>query len=237
MTVASASAERFDRRPTAVSGAAALVAGAVAMGLLAGTTAQRLALAATVVGAAAFALGGRRWQRDRGVVGAGLAVVGVLLAGAAAGYVATQPPEFVRRLELLPGLAGLVTLAAALLPVRFRWSRLLVDVGTGLLFVAVLTSGVARGASTTALLAAAAATILAWDAAENAVSIGGQIGAHGETDTGRAELVHVGVGWGVAAGGIAVALGVARLGVDDLPFAALVALLVAGVALALVTHR
>lgn len=67
---------------------------------------------------------------------------------------------------------------------------------------------------------AAAAAILAWDAAENAVSMGGQVGSGGATDSRRAELVHVGFSGVVA---VVAILGVARVGVDGLPFAALVA--------------
>jgi hypothetical protein len=113
----------------------------------------------------------------------------------------------------------------------------LVDAGTGLVFVAVLTSGVVHGTSTAALVVAGAAALLAWDASENAVSMGGQVGADGATTSGRAELVHVGMSGVVATSAVAGVLGVAHLGIAGLPFAALVALLVASVALALTYHR
>jgi hypothetical protein len=233
----SSTATPFDRRPTLASGAVGIGAGTLAIALVAGTAVQRLLLTATVVGVVSFALGGRLWQRDRSRVGAALALCGCLLGLVATGYAASQPSQFSHRLELLPGILGLWVLAAALLPLRFRWSRLLVDAGTGLMFVAVLTSGIVRGASTAALVVAAAATLLAWDVSENAVSMGGQIGSDETAATSRAEFVHAGMSGGVAVTAVVVVLGVARLGIDGLPFAALVALLVAAVTLTLVFHR
>jgi len=92
---------------------------------------------------------------------------------------------------------------------------------------------------TTALLLAALATIVARDAAENAVSVGGQIGGQRGARTVRAELAHVGVAaraW--ARGAVVVVLGVARLDIDGLPLArALVALIVGSVVLVLGSNR
>lgn len=227
----------FVSRPTLASGVVGIGAGTLAVALVAGTAVQRLLLTATVVGVISFALGGRLWQRDRNPIGIVVALCGSLVVLAGMGYAASQPSQFIHRLELLPGMLGLWVLGAALLPIRFRWSRLLVDAGTGSVFVAVLTSGIVRGASTAALIVAGAATLLAWDVSENAVSMGGQVGADATTDSSRAEFVHVGMSGGVAVSAIVVVLGVARLGIEGLPFAALVALLVAGITLTLVFHR
>lgn len=231
----SATAE-FRPLPTVVSGVIALVAAAVATGLIAETAAQRSVLAVAIVGVAAVAVGGRLWRLGHTVFGVVVALCGTLVVAVAVGEALSRPETVVGRLELLPAILGLWTLAAALVPVRLSRRRLLVDAGAALVFLAVVTSGVVRGASTPALVGAGAATILAWDAAENAVSIGGQVGSDPGTATARAELVHVGVTGGVAVGAVAVVLGVSRLGIDGLPFAALLALLVAGVVLALVAH-
>lgn len=234
MTSTSAASERpFVRRPTLVSSVVAVAAGLIAVGLIVETTGQRRLLGATMVGVAAFAFGGRLWKRGHDVTGAVLALCGSVLVVVTLVYTASQPPRLVGRLELLPGLLGLWILVAALVPIRFRWSRLCIDVGTGLLFVSVLTSGVARGASTAALVIAAAATILAWDAAENAVSIGHQIGGDAIRTTVGGELVHVGLSVAVAGVAAVVILGVESVGIDGLPFAALVALLVAVLAFVL----
>lgn len=227
----------FVPRPTLTSGAVSIGLGAIAVGLPAGTAVQRLLLAAAVVGVAGFALGGRRWQRNGDGIGVVVSLCGCLLLLVTVRYAMVQPSRISHRLEVVPGIVGLWILGSALLPLRFRWSRVLVDVGAGALFVSVLTSGILLGASTATLVVAAAATILAWDAAENAVSLGGQVGADAAADSRRAELVHVGVSTGVAGSIVVVVLGVASIGADGLPLAALVALLVASVVLTLAYHR
>jgi hypothetical protein len=128
-------------------------------------------------------------------------------------------------------------LGVALAPLWTAWSRRLVTLGSGLVFLGVLTAGVLRAVSPPTLVVAAAATVLAWDAADNAVSLGYQVGANSATATTRAELTHLGVSSAVGVGAVAVVVGIAWLGVDGLPFAALVALLVAGLLLALGTHE
>lgn len=225
------------RLPTLTSGALGIAVAALAVGLIAETETQRGILAIAVVGAAVFAIGGRLWNRGRRVIGAVSALCGVAVLLVAILDAAARPSQIVDRLELLPGIVGLWALAAALAPLRIRWSRTLIDVGTGSVFLGVLTSGVVRGASPPSLLIAGAATILAWDVAEHAVSVGGQVGARHVMATAREELVHAGLAGVVAVTAVAAVLGVDRLGIDGLPFASLLALVVAGVALSLVYHR
>jgi len=230
----------FVRRPAVASSAVALAAGSAAAALVADATLQREILRLAVVGVLAFGIGGRLVRRDGTALralGALVALGGGVVVLLAVGRAATQPPQVTNRLELLPGIAGLWTLSAALAPARFRWSRILIDIGTGLVFLGVLVTGVTQGAGATALLLATLATILGRDAAENAVSVGGQIGVQRGARTVRAELAHTGAAASVGVGAIAVALGVARLGVDGLPFGALVALVVGSVILVLGSDR
>ena len=231
---------RFVRRPAVASSVVALVAGSVAVALVADTTLQREILRLAVGGVLAFGIGGRLARRGGttlGALGALVALGGGLVVLIAMGQAATRPPQITHRVELLPGIVGIWTLSAALAPVRLRWSRALIDVGAGFVFLGVLVTGVTQGAGTTALLLATLATILAWDAAENAVSVGGQIGVQRGVSTVRAELAHAGVTASVGMGVIVVVLGVARLGIDGLPFGALVALIVGSVILVLGSDR
>lgn len=231
---------RFVRRPAVGSSVIALAAASVAAALVADATLQREILGLAVVGVLAFGLGGRSARHGGtalGVLGALVALGGGLVVLAAMGQAATQPPQVTHRIELLPGIVGLWTLSAALAPVRFGWSRALIDVGTGFVFLGVLVTGVTQGVGTAALLLATLATILAWDAAENAVSVGGQIGVQRGARTVRTELAHVGVAAGVGAGAVAVVLWVASLEIDGLPFGALVALVVGSVILVLGSNR
>ncbi|MFO7927767.1 hypothetical protein [Natronomonas sp.] len=227
----------FVRLPTITSSALGIVAAALAVGLIAETETQRGILAIAVLGAAVFVLGGRLWHRGRRVIGVVSALCGVAVLAVAVIDAAARPSQIVDRLELLPGIAGLWVLAVALAPLRIRWSRTLIDAGTGLVFLGVLTSGVVRGAPPPSLVAAGAATILAWDVTEYAVSVGGQVGARHVVATARGELVHASLSLIVAGVAAAAVLGVDRLGIDGLSFAALLALVVAGVALSLVYHR
>lgn len=237
MTAAVSAESAFVRQPTVVSTAAGVGAGVVAVGLIADTPIQRRILAVAVLAVVALVAGGQMRRRTPDTLGALLILCGAVLGLGAVVAAVSRPPQFIHRIELLPGVAGLLVLAVALLPLRFRWSRVLVDAGVGLLFLAVIGSGIVQGASAMALITAAAATIFAWDAAENAVSLGGQIGADSATDTTRTELVHLGFSAGIAAVIIMLILVIARVGIDSLPFGALVALLIASIALVIVYHR
>ncbi|WP_080509973.1 hypothetical protein [Halorubrum saccharovorum] len=231
---------RFVRRPTVASGVIALVAGSVAVALVADASLQREILRLAVVGVLAFGIGGRLVRRGVtafGALGALVALGGGLAVLVATGQAATRLPQVTHRIELLPGIVGLWMLSTALAPVRFRWSRALIDVGTGLVFLGVLVTGVTRGAGTTALLLATLATLLAWDAAENAVSVGGLIGGQRGREDRSGRTRSRGGRRGRRAAAIAVVLGVARLGIDGLPFGALVALVVGSVILVFGSNR
>jgi len=74
-------------------------------------------------------------------LGALIALGGGLVVLVAVGQAATQSPQVTHRVELLPGIVGMWTLSAALAPVRFRWSRALIDPGAGFVFLGVLVTG------------------------------------------------------------------------------------------------
>lgn len=225
----------FVRRPAIQSAGVSVAAGVLAIAIVADTPVQRRALAIALVGVVAFLGGGRLWRRGQRLGGGLLAATGTLGLLLALQLAALGPAQYIHRFELVPGVLGLWLLAAGVLPVRSGWERPLIDAGAGLLFVAVLTSGVVRGASVAALVVAGALTVLAWDAAENGVSVGDQLGTRASTRTG--ELVHVGGTAAVGCLAVVATLTVARLGIDGLSFAALAALLVAGIVLTLVYHR
>lgn len=230
-----ADASTFVRRPTPAGSALAVAASVVAVGLVADAAVQRRILAVAVAGVVAFAVGAGAWRRGHPLVGAVLATGGAVVALYGLALAGTRPTAHVHRFELLPGLLGAWLLAAGLAPVRVGWERRLVATGSGLVFLAVLTSGLVRTTSLTSLLVAGALTVLAWDAAENAVSLGAQMGSRARTR--RAELVHSAASALVAAVAVLLALSVHRLDVDGLPLAALAALLVAGVVLTLAYFR
>lgn len=218
-------------RPAVPGAVLAVLSGAVAVALLLDAAAQWQALGAELAGLALCGVGYAAWQRRDPALGAAVGLAGVALLAAGFFLAVTGPETATERVELLPGLVGLAILGAALLPIREGRERTLVTVGTALLFVGVVASGVFRGSPLLALLAASVATVVAWDAGEQAVSLGRQVGR--QAATARAVAAHS--GGTVLAGAVVVlaALGVYRLDVTGLSLTALVALLAAAFVLIL----
>lgn len=118
--------------------------------------------------------------------------------------------------------AGLVAIGV------FAGSRAAIDIGALALFAGVVFAA-AWSTSPILPLVGAVATVVAWDAAENGLNLGQQLGR--EADTGRAEVVHAAITAGV---GLAAAIGayaVYRLSAGNQPLPALVLLLFAAVVL------
>lgn len=110
-------------------------------------------------------------------------------------------------LAMAVGVFGLLGIVGGLFALE---SRRAVAVGTGVVFVGVVLSGV-LGRPSVLLVVGALAAVLSFDFGENAFGVGNQLTA--ETDTTRGELVHaaasvivgilvVGVGYAVYATGI-----------------------------------
>ncbi len=227
--------KRLVRHPVRISSGLAFVAGVLAVSIVADADVQRQILAIAVASISTFAIGGLVWRRGLSVLGVAAALAGTAGVLFALVQAVTRPAFFTQQIELVPGLLGLWVLVAALVPIRLGWERALVDTGTGLIFVTVLIGGVVQGISFAMILAAGILTILAWDAAENAISVGGQLGLGAPTI--RGELVHCTASCVVATGAIGLVYLVNGLGIDELPFTALLALLIAGVALAVASYR
>lgn len=83
------------------------------------------------------------------------------------------------------GLAGTIVMVYGV----SRGSRFVHTLGSMALFGGVLVAGL-QGASPVIVVAGAAATVVAWDAGENGISLGRQLGHAAETR--RAAVVHLG---------------------------------------------
>lgn len=230
--------DRFIQRPTIISSVIAVVVATTAVALLSGSGLQRQLLALALIGSVSFGAGSRLRGKAHRVTGTVLMLLGALLVVVAIGLVLLGPLRFSSRVELVPSMVGLWVFIAALGPVWSRWTRWLINLGVGLLFAGILLSGMLRSTPSTALVAAAAATILAWDTARNGVSIGTQIGAAESAATERAELTHIGASSTVAIAAIGAVVGVSRLNIENLHLATLIAVLIAGISFSLVlTHQ
>lgn len=145
------------------------------------------------------------------------------------------PSNLGRGLTLFAGLLASVSLAPALPAVglgvlgtsvlayglRARSGRTL-GAGVATLVVALLVGGV-LGTPAELLVLAAAATILAWDVGDNALSVGEQLGRNARTA--RLELVHAAASLAVGVIGSAAAYAVYRLVGGGHPILAVVLLL------------
>ncbi len=124
------------------------------------------------------------------------------------------------------GAVGLIAMPVGVARGADRLHR----VGALALFGGVLLAGSA-GASPATMLVATGATVVAWDAGENALELGRQVGSRAGTR--RAVLVHTGATAGVAALVGAVGLGVYRFAGAGQPTVAVVLLLAAALLFAL----
>ena len=222
---------RVERHPAPAGAAVALLAAALAVGAVADAPGQLLALAAEVIALAGVASGVWRLRAGDRLVGVAVATAGGLGALAAVGYGVTAATQTTRVLEFVPGALGLGLLVLGLVPIRAGWSRVLVSAGAIAVGVGILTSGVVLDAGRLRLLAGMALLVIAWDAAEQAVNLGEQVGRGAES----AAVVATHSTWSVGAGvlGVAAAVGVARLDVTGLPIVGVVLLLAGTVALAI----
>ncbi|WP_254663075.1 hypothetical protein [Haladaptatus sp. W1] len=106
--------------------------------------------------------------------------------------------------------------------------------GTALVFIGVLASGIFNAVTLGTLLLAGAATVVAWDAGEHAINVGEHLG-RGQ-DTHEIELVHVAGTGVVALVAVEAATFSGGVGPSSLSLASLVLLLVAIVLLAVALH-
>ncbi|KAB1197143.1 MULTISPECIES: hypothetical protein [Haloferax] len=154
---------------------------------------------------------------------------GAAIALSAAGL-ATLALAFTTATAAVGGLVGTLVIAAGLT----RGSRRTLDAAGGVFFLALLFAGLG-GVGTEALLLAAVASILAWDVAENALSVGEHLGR--ETDTTRLEIVHAATTLVVLTVGAGVVYAIWAVASGGQPIAAVVLLLVGAIALVAAVRR
>lgn len=226
---------RIQRSPKAISVVLSLGAGVLAVLLVANGPAQANAVGLEALGLTIGVLGVFAYRARHRVIGVLLTLVGGGVALAAIGVGWLRAPAATAQVELLPGMVGLVLLAAGVVRVRGGWARYLVMSGTGLLLIGVLLSGVVHGASRPFLLAGAAATVVAWDVGEQGINLGEQVGSRASTWS--AELVHAGASALVGAIGIGLAFGVYAVGFERVPLVGLLLLLAGAVTLTVALYN
>lgn len=230
-----ATASSTTRRPAVFSTAVAVVATLLAVVLLNRPAATRSALVVELGGLALLAVGLELRSRDRDLVGLASAGGGLVVLVAAVAFAATNVSDRAALLSLLPGMVGLFVLSLGLVPLTGAGSRGFVKLGTAAVFAGVVVTGVFQSAETSILLAAGAATVVAWDVGENAINVGEHLGRAASTV--RVELVHVGASAVVAAAAVASGLVIGGVGTPALSLPALASLLVATLLLVAALHE
>jgi len=220
-------------RPTPLASGLALALGGVSTAVLAPTLGQRLAIAATVVGAGLLVARGREFDapmptgRLSSALGAAL-VLGAILWGE------TQPDP-IHSIQVVPGLVGIALLGLGVRPLGQRFARRLVSAGLAVFVVGIALIGIFEAAGPLRLLGATVAAIAAWDVAEHGISLGEQLRTDAETRA--VELVHAGATSASGAVAVAVALLLFEHGASDLSLGALVLLLAAALTLLASLYR
>jgi hypothetical protein len=188
-----------------------------------------------VVGLTLAAVSTHRARASGNTVLGGLgALVGGVLVVAGAGLAVASVSGIPSLATVGFGVAGVLVVGLGTLPLRGTGSRLFVKGGTALLLLSVVAAGLFREATLVVLLVAAAGVVVTWDAAENAITLGEQLGR--STGTWRVEATHLG-GTGLAAGAAVVAgLFAQDLGTPGLDLHSLALLLVAVTLLTLALH-
>lgn len=221
---------RFDPSPSVSCAAIGPIAGIAAIGAVANSPAQLATLGVELVGLLVL-LASSGAANERSALGNAGVLAGGALVVVAVGLGAVAPVRLTETLELLPGMVGVGLLCVGVLPVGPGPSRRIVGLGGIALGGNILTSGVIYGAGELSLLVGMALAVVSWDAAEQALNLGEQVGRAGATPL--AVLGHT--GWSAVVGvvGIAAASAVYGVGVTGLPLVGLGLLLASAIALAI----
>ncbi|MUW13535.1 hypothetical protein GJ633_01880 [Halorubrum sp. CBA1125] len=206
----------------------AVVAVALAAGVVVSLDAREAVLATLAVqggGLAVVGIGVASRRRGHRILGTALAVVGAGVIVGAFDLFVDERHALSYTIRFLPGLVGIPLLAGTLLPVWASGSRLVCKLGTGGVFLTVVFSGLFSAVGELHLLLAAVATVVAWDAADNAVGIGEHLGR--AATSWRLQVTHTTGSAAVGLAGVAGIHLVRHVAVSDLSLAAFALLFVA----------
>ena len=227
------SAADADLRPARLSGALATLFALAAVAALA-SDAVTPALGVEVAGLCVLAAGLWLVRADWRVLGTlvGLGGLGTVAGSMGMVWVVTGDP--LSTVQVVPGMLGVLVLALGVIPARGGGSRRLVKAGTGVVLLGGFVAAIVQRPRLTTLLLGGAATVLAWDAGENAIGVGAQLGRRASTRW--IEVAHLAGTALVALLAVAAARTVRGIGTVGLPLTALALLLVAVLLLALALH-
>lgn len=220
------------RRPVRLGALVSLLAASVSVSLV--EPAATTGMFVTVVGIAVTREGAHQFRKTNRLLGGAALAVGAVVGVAGVGLAATSVARVPGMVEVGLGIVGIACLGLGTLPLRGTGSRLSVKLGSAAILLCIVAGGLFQDAGTVPLLLSCAALVLSWDAAENSINVGEQLGR--EAKTWPVEAAHL--GGTTAVGGVAVVSGlvVRDLGTPGLPLHSVAFLLVALVFLTLALH-
>jgi hypothetical protein len=164
------------KRPRPLGALVAVLALTAAVATIGTEQVVTFGLAAQVAALAVAWLGFDRLRDGHRLTGLPVATVGAAAAVGIPGVVAVllgNPQAF---LDVLPAMFGVFLLGMGVTAFATGGSRWLVKLGAGLVFLAALVSVLLHETAFGPLLWVVALTVVAWDAGETAINVGGQLG-------------------------------------------------------------
>lgn len=220
-----------DRRPHPIGPALAVVIGLLAVHFVASAWTQTRPLMVELVALATILGGTELYRRDHRLTGVAVVLLGLGGVGGAMALGYVYPTTEAAKVELLPGMFGLVLLLFGAARIPKRLARPLLLAGAGFVFLGVLVSGVVQGSGLWELLAATVCAIVAWDVAEHGLNLAEQVGRR--ADTLRVRAVNGTASFAIGGVGVALAWLLLEIGPTSLSLTGFLALLGAAVVLAL----
>lgn len=218
--------------PAYAGGALAVVTAACVTGVLASQPVQVSIAGVEAVGALLLVGSGIVRRRGRPVVGGVLVVVGcgVVCLAIALGLLA--PTELFERAAFLGGTLATAFVTLGVFPVRRSWARGLNGFAAVLFSCSIVFLAWVSNPSDLRVLLGVGLTIVTWDTAEHAITVGEDVGRSARTYPVAGVHFIGSLGVGLVAGGVA--LVASRAALPAIPIAALALLLTALLVLLLV---
>lgn len=212
-----------NKEPTQASSVVAVVLAVSATGLSVATPSQVLPIGVEAFGLLVFLIGKTVRQHNYRIIGSGLVFLGMSIVWLSLGLVAVFPIGLLMRATLCLGMVGTAILTVGLAPLRIAWTRQLLSIGVGILIISIIGIGIVKKTVHFRLIGAMTTAVMAWDAGEQAISLGEHVGRSADTVT--VEIIHL-LGSG-AIGATAITLSILIYGTtaSEIPFVSLALLL------------
>ncbi|PCR88786.1 DUF7519 family protein [Natrinema ejinorense] len=211
------------KQPTYAGGAFAVLAAACVTGVLASRSVQVSIAGVETIGSLLLLGSGVVRRRGYRVLGGSLVVGGSGIVCLALGLSFLAPGGPFERLSFLGGTVAMACVVLGVFPLYRSWTRPLVGIGVALFSCSLVGLAWATNIGGPRLLLGVGLTIVTWDVAEHAITLGDDVGRSARTYTVSVTHLAGSLGVGLAAGTVAVAVSSVQL--PPIPIAALALLL------------